>query len=74
MYKKFDFTYDKNTFADLPQFVEQIHNRGKKFVVIVVCLKKKIKKKSKIEFEILILCFRTPVLEPFILKTKYRIM
>lgn len=33
----------------------------------------KINKKSKIEFEILIQCFRTPVLEPLIVDAKYKI-
>ena len=38
MYKKFDFTYDRETFKELPQFVDQVHKEGKKFVVIVVRL------------------------------------
>lgn len=36
MYKKFDFTYDRTTFAGLPQFVNEVHDKRKKFVVIVV--------------------------------------
>ena len=36
MYKKFDFTYDRTTFAGLPQFVNEVHDKQKKFVVIVV--------------------------------------
>nr|XP_022286839.1 maltase-glucoamylase, intestinal-like [Crassostrea virginica] len=35
MYKKFDFTYDRTTFAGLPQFVNEVHDKRKKFVVIV---------------------------------------
>lgn len=34
---------------------------------------KKINMESKVEFEILILCFRIPVLEPLIVDTKYKI-
>lgn len=36
MYKKFDYTVDKSTFKELPEFVDQVHKEGKKFVVIVV--------------------------------------
>lgn len=37
MYKKFDYTVDKSTFKELPEFVDQVHKEGKKFVVIVDC-------------------------------------
>ncbi|XP_062576597.1 sucrase-isomaltase, intestinal-like [Saccostrea cucullata] len=35
MYKKFDFTYDRSAFRGLPRFVNQVHDRKKRFVVIV---------------------------------------
>jgi len=36
MYKYFDFTYDKTTFKGLPDFVDELHKNGQKYVIIVV--------------------------------------
>ncbi|KAK3096024.1 hypothetical protein FSP39_022064 [Pinctada imbricata] len=35
MYKKYMFTVDKNTFLGLPEFVNELHKAGQKFVVIL---------------------------------------
>ena len=32
----YDFTYDKDLFAELPGFVDELHNVGMKFVIILV--------------------------------------
>ena len=36
MYKKFDFTYDRQNFGGLPEFVKELHSSGQQLVVIVV--------------------------------------
>ncbi|XP_052104332.1 sucrase-isomaltase, intestinal-like [Mytilus californianus] len=35
MFNKFDFTVDKKTFKDLPEFVDELHQNGQKYVIIV---------------------------------------
>lgn len=36
MFKKIDFTVDKETYVDLPEFVEDLHSIGQKYIVILV--------------------------------------
>lgn len=36
MFNKFDFTYDKKTFRGLPDYVNELHKNGQKYIVIVV--------------------------------------
>lgn len=36
MFNKFDFTVDKKTFKDLPEFVDELHQNGQRYVIIVV--------------------------------------
>ena len=33
----YDFTYDKDLWDGLPEFVDDIHNMGMKYVIILVC-------------------------------------
>ncbi|XP_063430632.1 sucrase-isomaltase, intestinal-like [Mytilus trossulus] len=35
MFNKFDFTVDKKTFKDLPEFVDELHHNGQRYVIIV---------------------------------------
>ncbi|XP_064615500.1 maltase-glucoamylase-like isoform X2 [Liolophura sinensis] len=35
MFKKIDFTVDKDTYADLPEFVDDLHSMGQKYIVIL---------------------------------------
>lgn len=34
MEKNNDFTYDKKKFKDLPQFVDDLHKQGRKYVIL----------------------------------------
>lgn len=36
MEDKKDFTYDKIKFAGLPELVQELHNNGQKYVIILV--------------------------------------
>ena len=36
MEDKKDFTYDKVTFNGLPEFVQDLHDHGQKYVIILV--------------------------------------
>ncbi len=36
MHDKLDFTYDSNTFGDLPALVADLHNHSQRYVVITV--------------------------------------
>lgn len=38
MEDKKDFTYDKINFAGLPEFVQDLHDHGQKYVIILVIL------------------------------------
>ncbi len=38
MQSKLDFTYDKVTFAGLPEFVDTLHEGGMKYIVIQVII------------------------------------
>jgi len=36
MDSKLDFTYDKVLYNGLPDFVDELHNKGQKYVIILV--------------------------------------
>lgn len=38
MESKLDFTYDKDSYAGLPEFVNELHNMGMKYIVIQVSI------------------------------------
>jgi len=36
MVSKLDFTYDKITYDGLPEFVDELHQNGQKYIIILV--------------------------------------
>lgn len=56
MEDKKDFTYDKVKFADLPTFADYLHEKGQRYILILV--KSSLKKQSSFSF----FCFTCPSL------------
>ena len=36
MRNQLDFTWDKTAYAELPEFVEELHQRGQRYIIILV--------------------------------------
>ena len=36
MESKLDFTYDKDAYDGLPEFIDELHNRGQRYIIILV--------------------------------------